>query len=346
MALPIQSNKVNNETAEKGEGEMSKIKVSSIPLYPEPEKWDYYVNPPTSVENFVKESRIQINAVKAEYQPILDQIDNIVNTGKAHTNETLISLRREENLLGRVGVTMMGGLVGLLAARKGRFFKKITYFSTGIGAAGSICYPNEAKIAALDAGQSALKNARIAYHFVVGTRPSLQNEDGQAFQRVSGMVSDVGKWGFKLFEKEKPVQKEIVTKIADEPSPSEKAIEEPNKSEDNIATSAVVEEVIVSSSEPAVEAEIIILEEPSKSEVNVQATELPFPEMEAPIPTPYENIIKEDIPTKDTTVESANQSADPEVLEPASVTSKQPLILEGDLGQGSLEDKELYTTRE
>lgn len=36
-------------------------------------------------------------------------------------------------------------------------------------AAGSICYPNEAKIAALDAGQSALKNARIAYHFVVGS---------------------------------------------------------------------------------------------------------------------------------------------------------------------------------
>ena len=40
MALPIQSNKVNNETAEKGEGEMSKIKVSSIPLYPEPEKYN------------------------------------------------------------------------------------------------------------------------------------------------------------------------------------------------------------------------------------------------------------------------------------------------------------------
>ena len=102
------------------------------------------------------------------------------------------------------------------------------------------------------------------------------------------MVSDVGKWGLKLFEKEKPVQQEVATRIPDEQSPSEKsislvdqAVEEPKKSEDNIVSSAVVvEEVIVSSPEPAVEAEVTILEEPSKSEVNVQATELPLPEME------------------------------------------------------------------
>jgi len=168
------------------------------------------------------------------------------------------------------------------------------------------------------------------------------------------MVSDVGKWGLKLFEKEKPVQQEVATRNPDEQSPSEKsislvdqAVEEPKKSEDNIVSSAViVEEVIVSSSEPAVEAEVTILEEPSKSEVNVQATELPLPEMEAPIPTPYEIVTEEDIPTKGATDESANKNADADVLKLETKTSNQPLIIEGDLGQGSLEDKELYTTRE
>ena len=40
MALPVQSNTAKNETAENGEGDMSKVKVSSIPLYPEPEKYN------------------------------------------------------------------------------------------------------------------------------------------------------------------------------------------------------------------------------------------------------------------------------------------------------------------
>jgi hypothetical protein len=33
---------------------------------------------------------------------------------------------------------------------------------------GVLCYPDQAKVLAGDAGKLAVKNARIAYHFIVG----------------------------------------------------------------------------------------------------------------------------------------------------------------------------------
>lgn len=46
--------------------------------------------------------------------------------------EAIIRLREEDNLVGRIGFMTVGGLLGLIAGRKGRFLKKITYLSAGL----------------------------------------------------------------------------------------------------------------------------------------------------------------------------------------------------------------------
>lgn len=61
-------------------------------------------------------------------------------------------MRDEGNLVSRVGAIAAGGLVGLIAARKGRFFKKLIYVSAGVAGIGSVCYPQEAKVVAKDTG--------------------------------------------------------------------------------------------------------------------------------------------------------------------------------------------------
>lgn len=44
----------------------------------------------------------------------------------------IAQLRDENNLVGRIGFIATGGLLGLIAARRGRFLKKATYLSLGL----------------------------------------------------------------------------------------------------------------------------------------------------------------------------------------------------------------------
>ena len=85
----------------------------------------------------------------------------------------------------------VGGMVaGLIAARRKGLYKKMTTLMSGLGGkicinlcffplillvfinigtgTGVLCYPDQSKILAGEAGKLALKNARIAYHFIVG----------------------------------------------------------------------------------------------------------------------------------------------------------------------------------
>ena len=44
-----------------------------------------------------------------------------------------------------------------------------------------MCYPDQAKLFAQDAGKLAVKNAKIAYHFVVGGKDHYNNNDRNKF---------------------------------------------------------------------------------------------------------------------------------------------------------------------
>ncbi|XP_059351809.1 uncharacterized protein LOC130690438 isoform X2 [Daphnia carinata] len=203
FGLPVVLAKADEENSDGINNSAKKVKASSIPLYPEPVSWEYTPKPPNKLEELVKTTRIQVTNIKAEYQPIIDNIIHVVDTGKAHTSQAVWRVRNDTTT--RVGALALGGMVtGLIAARRRGLFNKISSLLIGLGGTGMLCYPDQTKILANDTGKLALKNARIAYHFVVGARPAIPNENGKPFDRVVGMTTEIGKWGFSLFQKINP----------------------------------------------------------------------------------------------------------------------------------------------
>ena len=272
---------------------------------------------------------------------------------------------------------------------------------------GVLCYPDQAKLLARDAGKLAVKNARIAYHFIVGgtkikllksfllnfcillfyfncyifdiksaARPSIQNENGKPFERVVGMTSDMGKWGYSLFQKKNPtnVESEVVM-----PEPAPESQPEENKLLDKSDTtvevpapaevkedplpSEIIAEVPVDPSttnSPEPNNEVTI----SANAVEVSTTvpeslQIPEENMESVSSDPSTTTsCPEIVPTEDVKILEAEIAAQIEkdiivVEEPKKEeelkTASSPAtttVYEGDLGQGTLEDKELYTTRE
>merc|ERR1719342_336970 len=75
----------------------------------------------------------------------MDQVNHVVETGKAHTQGALFQLREEDNLPARVGLIAGAGTAGLmLGLLRGRLIKRVLYTGIGAGVGASVCYPEEA----------------------------------------------------------------------------------------------------------------------------------------------------------------------------------------------------------
>ncbi|EFX72971.1 hypothetical protein DAPPUDRAFT_325779 [Daphnia pulex] len=374
FGLPVVHAKVAANSADSVDSKncAAKVKVSSIPLYPEPVSWEYSAKPASQLEELVKKTRIEVTNTKAEYQPVLDKITHVVETGIAHTNQALFQVRNDTTT--RVGIMALGGMVaGLVAARRRGLYNKMTAVLIGVGGTGVLCYPDQAKVLAGDAGKLAVKNARIAYHFIVGARPPIQNENGKPFERVMGMTSDIGKWGFNLFQKKNPtnVESEVITP---EPAPESQQEESkpleksdstdeapapgPAEVKENAPPSEIIKETSIDSTTEsngevvvsAVEVEVspAAPESPQIHEENIES---------APSAPSTTTSCSDTVPSEDALIPEAETTAPieqeiPQVEEPkngkleTAPTPAATTVYEGDLGQGTLEDKELYTTRE
>ncbi|XP_046638222.1 uncharacterized protein LOC124316363 [Daphnia pulicaria] len=371
FALPVVHAKVAANSADSVDSKngSAKVKVSSIPLYPEPVSWEYSAKPASQLEELVKKTRIEVTNTKAEYQPVLDKITHVVETGIAHTNQALFQVRNDTTT--RVGIMALGGMVaGLVAARRRGLYNKMTAVLIGVGGTGVLCYPDQAKVLAGDAGKLAVKNARIAYHFIVGARPPIQNENGKPFERVMGMTSDIGKWGLNLFQKKNPtnVESEVITP---EPAPESQQEESkpleksdstdeapaPAEVKENAPPSEIIDETSIDSTTSESKGEVVV----SAVEVEVSPPALESPQHEeniesAPSAPSTTTLCSDTVPSEDALSIPEAETTAPieqeipeerknEKLETAP-TPAATTVYEGDLGQGSLEDKELYTTRE
>lgn len=163
---------------------------------------------------------------------------------------------------------------------------------------------------------------------------------------MSNMVSDVWQWGFRLFDKKQPEvkvaeksgpEKSLLAETEELPSqnnqdaspplPSEPA--EPAKTKEEADTDGVHSgETLIAAEPPVVitSDDQPVVEE--SSDTSRQAT------AEVPAEISFQ-------PASAVTSESET-SSDTD----SGSTAKTGLKLEGDLGQGNPEDKELYTTRE
>jgi len=275
---------IKENSTGKDEAEMEKVKLSSLPLYPPTDEYDYYIEAPSKLENLIRDTRIKLETLNNSYQPTFERVSHIYNTGIAHTNESLILLRDDANYLARIGVFTVSSVFGLVAARKGKFIKRLTYTSIGFGAAGALCYPERTRQIRDEGLRQAEKNAKIAYYFIVGSRPTVQNEDGKAFKGIATMASNVGNWGINLFKFAKPA-----------PS-SDKPAEKTFEKEELVKTTDLTNEQVAT--EPSAQLEIPAIKEPVKPET-VQLEDAQAPDTQSVVevtaePSTSDNEVKTD----------------------------------------------------
>jgi len=359
---------------------MPQTDVDSLPLYRPDEKYEYYVDRPSQLEEVVRSARLFL-------QPKIDKLCHIYNTGRAHTNETLIYIRDKDHIFSRIGVMAGAGVLGLLAGRNGSLAKKMATTSLAISGFSVICYPDETKMLAGQSSRAVTKGAHVVYNFVIGARPAAKNQDGNAFEKIT-----------KLFER-KPKQ--------EEPAKAEPIVEKAKPVAEKVElvkTEPIVEraepvvekaEPVIEKVEPVIEKAEPVVEEAESPKVE-PVMEEPAAEMESPEPEPVQEKPSAEVePAKvepvteqvaveveplveleSPKVESVEEEPAAEVESPKAehategqapqeeseagvkllaqdtTTEVQPepekalkALLEGDLGQGHEEDQDLYTTR-
>lgn len=175
----------------------------------------------------------------------------------------------------------------------------------------------------------------------------------------------MGRWGAKLFES-KPVQVDVADKKAEIPA-EETDVQTKQESVDDATgiseTKAadiptdVSDKTTATDSAPALtDQTAVVAPDPTES----PSSTVPLPEVEPPVlnsnaiedsvretetPVPTEEGGSKDAP-EENDVSQLRNTSDPEEAVVKNSSKKEPLVIEGDLGQGTLEDKELYTTRE
>lgn len=119
-----------------------------------------------------------VRAVRSEVQSgisVLGEqkkwLNDIIDTGVAHTQSTLDYIKEPQNVMARSGAIALGGLTGLIFAARGGFVKKVLYTTAGAGVVASVCYPQQAEEYARDALFETRKGFAIAYNFVKGVKP-------------------------------------------------------------------------------------------------------------------------------------------------------------------------------
>lgn len=120
---------------------------SDLPFYSKEEKVEYAMAPqePTALEDGVRMAREAMSEIGKQAGLLVDQVNHVVETGKAHTQGALFQLREEDNLPARVGLIAGAGTAGLmLGLLRGRLIKRVLYTGIGAGVGASVCYPEEA----------------------------------------------------------------------------------------------------------------------------------------------------------------------------------------------------------
>lgn len=198
-------------------------------------------------------------------------------------------------------------------------------------------------------------------------RPSIPNENGKPFEKVVGMASDMGKWGYNMLGKEKPLDpepeilqsgsvKDVV--VTEETVPQEVAINSRDPADATVPvhenSSNNIEESVDSPYIPSLESSEEVKNEPLDATVTGILTETALDDLTKSAETlqasadvsltSLPNTIIEEKPVTDNGTNNTKEEREKVVVKE---TGSQPTTFyQVDLGQGNPEDKELYTTRE
>lgn len=153
-------------------------KPSELPVYSPLQKKQEKCHPQKTNSAPVQALECGIRAVRVEVFNVCNSlteqkknVDDFLETGRAHTQTTIDYLNEPANTMPRVGAIAIGGLAGMIFAVRGGFIRKVLYTGVGAGGIASLCYPKEAEHYGQIALQEAKKNFAIGYNFAMGIKP-------------------------------------------------------------------------------------------------------------------------------------------------------------------------------
>uniref|UniRef100_T1GYV7 MICOS complex subunit n=1 Tax=Megaselia scalaris TaxID=36166 RepID=T1GYV7_MEGSC len=132
--------------------------------------------PIQALECGIRTVRVEVFNVCNALSEQKKNFDDVLETGRAHTQTTIDYLNEPANTMPRVGAIAIGGLAGMIFAVRGGFIKKVLYTGVGAGGIASLCYPKEAEHYGQIALQEAKKNFAIGYNFAMGIKPDDSNK--------------------------------------------------------------------------------------------------------------------------------------------------------------------------
>ncbi|XP_069938009.1 microtubule-associated protein futsch isoform X2 [Cherax quadricarinatus] len=152
------------------------VRPSDLPIYEEPKEvldFEFHGKERTALEENIGVVRKEIEKMLEATHSVRERALHVYETGKAHTMVTVDYITDEENILPRAGAITVGGLAGLVigARKRGGFFKKVLYTSTGVVGAASLCYPRQAYHISQQVFGNVKDYATIGYNFIAGVKP-------------------------------------------------------------------------------------------------------------------------------------------------------------------------------
>lgn len=152
------------------------VRPSDLPIYEEPKEvldFEFHGKERTALEENIGVVRKEIEKMLEATHSVRERAFHVYETGKAHTMVTVDYITDEENILPRAGAITVGGLAGLVigARKRGGFFKKVLYTSTGVVGAASLCYPRQAYHISQQVFGNVKDYATIGYNFIAGVKP-------------------------------------------------------------------------------------------------------------------------------------------------------------------------------
>lgn len=121
-------------------------KARELPLYEKDEEnytveYDEQLKIPLTSE--ISGIRVQVSGIASYLNTFKEQAVHIYETGIAHSQSTYDYIISEENRIPRILAIFSGGLLGIIFARKGGYFKKAFYGTVGSGIVCTAFYPSE-----------------------------------------------------------------------------------------------------------------------------------------------------------------------------------------------------------
>lgn len=340
-------------------GKREPVRPSQLPIYEEPQDlfdFEYYTKKRTSFEEGLGIVRTQVLEVVEATRSSRERIVHIYQTGVAHTMGTFDQIRDEDNVLAQASFIFVGGVAGLIGARKKGMIKKLLYTTTGVLAASSLCYPSRtygyAERFSRCAKKHTVKYGTIVYNFVAGVQPQSSLTPETSKEEMPSDIAEIVEVSNLLAEdKHEEVIVEVISLDEETKDTTQATTQE--DTELIVITDQLSEEFTEPISEELLnQTEVVSIIDTDETDlVSVPQSESLIEALahELAASTPEKDSLESEVPEGNIPLAgeaSTNEESSTSTGLLATAVNSAVAAVEGDHGQSSPDDVDMYTTRE